>query len=384
MEFCLGTLLKTIKKYEKNPAKAQITFTNEILGCLQEACDIYAADFTNSDVSKIFSCKRNVPDCLKVNIKKKGVCEKLASNLCLYIEKNLIADLHEELESKIMQLCNKTNRSQLAVYEKLKSFTKNQTVSTKNFNKETLKLSNFLALAFVEAIQLPNKVSIDYLVCKLANSELLVHSGDIFEFAFNRSSKKINIVVIPVNTGFYTHVSKKFEGYTMQAVSINTLHGEWIERMLKRSNTKKKTDNKWIEYNEEILRERILSDLTARGVQSKNADEFPIGTVAVIEEESTIFYLLASSKFDKNNNAHATKTEIEETLNALVRFYDQNGQGFDIYLPLVGTGMSRAGFSEQESFNKICEIFNPENNSYVGKVTIVILPEVSESLELRS
>ena len=55
-----------------------------------------------------------------------------------------------------------------------------------------------------------------------------------------------------------------------------------------------------------------------------------------------------------------------------------------IYLPLVGTGMSRAGFSEQESFNKICEIFNPENNSYVGKVTIVILPEVSESLELRS
>ena len=53
-----------------------------------------------------------------------------------------------------------------------------------------------------------------------------------------------------------------------------------------------------------------------------------------------------------------------------------------MYLPLIGTGMSRAGFSNQESFDLICKTFNPANNSFVGKVTVVVLHEVYENLKL--
>ena len=157
----------------------------------------------------------------------------------------------------------------------------------------------------------------------------------------------------------------------------------WLDRMMKRSNTKKQADNAYVSQDEETLKKRIVEDLVNRGCKANSNKEYPLGTVSVVEEANTVFYLLAASKFDSNNNAHATKEQISQVLNSLVKFYDRNGQGQDLYVPLIGTGMSRSGLSNRESFDEIYKVFNPETNSFVGKVTVVVLPDACEKLNIK-
>ena len=381
MTFCLGALLKTIKKYEMDPSDPDIIFVNNLCGCITSASSDMPCNFNNSDVSKILSCKRNVPDCLKANIRKNELKKKLILNLHSYVEENLVKDIYNDLTLEILTLCDRSNKSQVSICDKLNNIVLSNSKSDKNCEREVAKLSRFLAAALIEAVQIANKVETTCSIRKYAGSELCLLSGDIFKFGFGRY-KTNNIVVIPVNTRFDTHISRKFEGQVKQVVSSKTLHGMWLDRMARRSNTKEKVDNTYACVDEEKLSQRINEDLKLRGYKSDNCGEYPFGTIAVIEEGNTIFYLLAISKFDDNNNAHATKAEIKAALNSLVQFYDRNGQGQDMYLPLIGTGMSRAGFSYKESFSEICDSFNPENNLFVGKVIVVVEPEIFENLKL--
>ena len=56
------------------------------------------------------------------------------------------------------------------------------------------------------------------------------------------------------------------------------------------------------------------------------------------------FILLALSEFDENNKAQSSKDEVIKSLRSLLEFYDVNGQGYQMYITLMGTGRSRAGF----------------------------------------
>lgn len=96
-------------------------------------------------------------------------------------------------------------------------------------------------------------------------------------------------------------------------------------------------------------------------------------------KDKNIIVIPVNTMFD----AHISREEIIDVLKSLNQFYDRNGQGQDMYLPLIGTGMSRAGLSDQESFDLISKIFEPKNNSFTGKVTIVVLNDVFETLELK-
>ena len=66
-----------------------------------------------------------------------------------------------------------------------------------------------------------------------------------------------------------------------------------------------------------------------------------------------MFWLLAVSKIDESYNARLTNQDVRIALESLVSFYDREGQGYTIYLPLIGTGMSRAGLDNDDSYNMI-------------------------------
>ena len=377
MAFCLGTLLRIVKKYEIDQLKTNEVFVNELLGCFVGGY----AGLDKTVVSKILNCKCNAPDFLKQHLKDLNFNAKLSEKLYHYVEENLHKGCFDELSSGVLDLCSKDNKIQSTIFAKLTTTT-DDSVNDKSLDNDSLKLSKFLAVALIEAVQITNIIETDRVISQRGNSILCHHSGDIFKFAFNRKSKSKNIVVIPVNTRFDIHISRKFEGDVRQEVSINTIHGQWFDRMIKRSGLKEKVDNSYDLQNENKIKTRINKDLETRGVKADENGEFPLGSVSVLQEDSTIFYLLATSKFDENNNAHASKEDVRTVFKSLVHFYDQNGQGLDIYLPLIGTGMSRAGFSNQESFGAICEAFDPVKSSFVGKVTIVALPDVYENLPL--
>lgn len=386
MAFCLGTLLKTVKKYEINQAVSDIDFVNNFLGCFIDI-SMYStpyekANFDKTVVSKILNCKYNPPDILKCRLKDFELQEEISNSLCCYVKENLQKGCCNELSSDVLKLCDKNSKHQLKIFNKLYGANSSIDVDNDCLDVEMSRLSNFLAIALNEAVQISNIAETDYRIYGSGNCMLYLHSGDIFKFCFNRKSRSKNIVIIPTNTRFDTHVSRKFEGEVQQVISDKTLHGMWIDRMIRRSKTKEKVDNQWNACNEGTLKQRIQNDLEKRGYKPDSMNEFPLGSIAVLEEENTIFYLLATSKFDGNNNAHATNIEIRSVLKSLIQFYDCNGQGQDMYLPLIGTGMSRAGLSNQESFSEICKVFCSKENSFVGKVTIVVLPEVFENLNL--
>jgi hypothetical protein len=387
MTFCLGSLLKTIKQYEIDQSKSNIRFVNSFLKNLAVASDenenvSYWLPLDKSLVSKLLSCKREVPKHLKQNLDDHCLASRLTTNLRRYVDENLQYDCRSNLITEILKLFDKTDSKQLLIYNKLLDETRLRDKSIDKTGEEP-DLSTFLSLALIEACKTTNVLETYHIISRHGNSILSCIEGDLFKFAFGNRARNKNIIVIPVNSAFDLHITRKKEAVCSQIVSEQTLHGMWIERMFQRSYSKKFSDNKWSEIDEHRLKERILNDLKIRRYKTNENSEYPLGTIAVIEEENSIFYLLAISQFDSNNNAQATPKQIKSALSALVRFYDHNGQSLDLYLPLIGTGMSRAGLSNQESFEMICQAFDPAKNAFTGKVTIVIKPSIFPELNLK-
>ena len=63
---------------------------------------------------------------------------------------------------------------------------------------------------------------------------------------------------------------------------------------------------------------------------------------------------------------------IKDSIESLLATYDQRGQGLDMYVPLIGTGRSRADLTHQESFDLIMRVLEEGSKGVHGKVTIVV------------
>lgn len=216
----------------------------------------------------------------------------------------------------------------------------------------------FLADALIECIKQKND-GFDPEGELLRNGaySLKVVYEDIFKYAFRKRSKEKSIVVIPVDTEFHTRVTRKYERMELSEVSANSIHGQFLTR--------------WEQSGEDIniLQQRIKGSLNiSHDVNGK----YPLGTIAVIEKESTIFYLIAISEFDEHNNAHSSREAIVHCVDELSMFYDRCGDGYDLYIPLMGTGKSRADVSLQESYDIIVDCYKSNKSRIQGNIYIVI------------
>lgn len=114
--------------------------------------------------------------------------------------------------------------------------------------------------------------------------------------------------------------------------------------------------------------------------QANPPECYPIGTIVSIETERAVFLLLAVSEFDERGNAHASRKDIESAILALLKHYDQKGQGADLYLPLIGTGMSRAGLTCSDSYQLIQRVVTSGEIPICGKITIVVRDESTQDI----
>lgn len=211
------------------------------------------------------------------------------------------------------------------------------------------------------------------IIWSVGNSYVRIIKGDIFTYALGKRSKKQRIVVIPVNTAFDAHVSTKLESDSKPLVSKTTLHGELLSRIYKSG------------IDESDINKRIRNNLRSNGLLKgkKKKIDLPIGTIAALEFGSAVIYMLAVSSFDENNKAHSSKEEIRQALHALLEYYDNKGQGYDVYIPLIGTGMSRARCSNQESLDLILDVLKEKEYELQGRYNIVILPDVMKKVSIR-
>lgn len=201
--------------------------------------------------------------------------------------------------------------------------------------------------------------------------------GDILKIAFPKKDKGSKIVVIPVNTCFDTIV-----GYGL--VSEKTIHGKWIVELGTRGVNTAELDKQIIQnIKDQGLR---YSELYSESQKPKGKRErFAQGTVLSVEGKFGItYYLLALSEFDKNLNAQCSKEEFIACIQSLMAFYDKNGQGRPIYLPLMGTGLSRVNISPEESLNILVNIIKLNRDRVHGEVNIVVFSRQKDTVSIHS
>lgn len=93
--------------------------------------------------------------------------------------------------------------------------------------------------------------------------------------------------------------------------------------------------------------------------------------------------MLAVSSFDKNNVARSSAENIKKALIKLLEFYDVNGQGYDLYIPLIGTGRSRAGLSLQDAYNLITTVLKDNKDKIYGNIHVVLEAETAKAINIR-
>lgn len=201
----------------------------------------------------------------------------------------------------------------------------------------------------------------------LNESSLSLLYGDIFNLKVSRGEKnKRKYVVIPVDTQFMVQVDEDSQNVKHPCVSPNTLHGKFIEKFYK--------------GNESCLDKEIDDFIKIKGYKNLNnkslpRNRYPLGTVVQItpdQSKPTSYLLLAFSEFDKRNHASCTREQFVDSIRALMKFYDENCQGGNLYIPLMGTNFSRLNISEEESLRIIRACVEIHEDCIRGSVNIVV------------
>lgn len=215
------------------------------------------------------------------------------------------------------------------------------------------------------------------------NNKVCAIYSDIFKIGFKNRKQESKIVVIQVNDTFETIVEESSETIKNPLVSPNTNHGKWINRFCKEEN-----------ITPEQLNERIQANLELNGYKPKviytktekprgNLKSYELGTTAIIDgSNNTKYYLVAISKFDKSNNAHALRKDIRESLESLISFYVSKGQSDEIFIPLFGTGNSRSQLTHKQSFKLMKTTILTSDSIITGKINLVVYDKDKDKVSI--
>lgn len=354
------------KKYKEK-------FVNELFKTYKEDNNFALEKET---ISKIMNNLINLPSHhIKEMTSEENYDKKIYSTMDKFIiTENIksIDNLIEELKSAILDAENLSE-------------TEKETIKNLKTEKKEEKI-NFICKAFTITLNTDNKLKVDHNLIWRGKNSVNAIIGDLFKYGFNKKRREdTNIVVIPVDTSFETKIKTSKNDFP---VSEKTIHGQFLSRMYKITVPTSETESNYKRlYTEEGIKNLIENNLKEQGIKtsgnnSKNKPLYPIGTIAVIYHLNTIFYLLAISEFDENNNAQSNENNIKIAIENLLDFYDKNGEGYPLYLPLIGTGFSRVrlspkeSFLPKESFECILSTIMEKTDKILGEINIVIWKEI--------
>lgn len=200
---------------------------------------------------------------------------------------------------------------------------------------------DYMSLFLKEIFKIDNRVKQEKIIKAQGDNYIKAISGDLISLAFNKKGNKHKkIYVISVNSQIGTIQS---ENYRNKAISPDSIHGKWLSKL---NSYGKSSQN---------INDEIFSD-----------SEFGIG---VFDMGITEFYLLPIADIKDNGKTLSNKDRIESAITKLVEKYDAQGQGVEIYVPLIGTGRSGSNLSLKESFDLLVDSFSKEMH---GKINIVV------------
>ncbi|MBR3624007.1 MAG: hypothetical protein IKN43_11760, partial [Selenomonadaceae bacterium] len=219
-------------------------------------------------------------------------------------------------------------------------------------------------------------------IWKRGSGAIILEYGDIFKLLDDESFQ--HIVAIPVNDTFDTIVDEDPTLVRAPLVSKETNHGKWIEFMKSRSFSVEEIDTKIKESLnklDDVETEEISEEIKDRG----NRIKYPIGTTAFVSVGNNVYCILvALSVFNRNNKAESNPRKLIKSICNLLEYYDEHGQGYDLYMPIMGAGMSRTNLDKQEAFEIMKTTVLANKWNIHGKVHIVIYEKEKADLSIFS
>lgn len=359
MRFNLAGVCGTSKRYAQDSSISNERFLNALLEPYVVACNVSGRGGENfyldkHRVSKIVNGLLEVPAALRRARAQHGAERRIATECGILFDEVLDMSMADDLAEDLLSLLKTDDAKQSAIAVRLGEVRGQPCL--------------FMARVLYEVMGVSNLGAPETVLWRSGTGSFCWREGDLLAFGFGNRKKKPNLVVIPVDCAFRTHVTWKQEGVALQEVSPNSLHGKWLMRMCQ------------IGFGENEITERLAVGLKGRVADTEG--NYPVGTVVPIEDKNAVYLLLAVSEFDRNGNAHSTASMIGEAAESLLRYYDMHGQGLDLYVPLMGTGLSRAGLQPEESFGIIQNAVTSGKSFVAGKITAVILPAMVQELGL--
>lgn len=364
--YTISSFFKLMKKACINPAISNEEFVNSLLDRVIETFKLKGRNgesliFTKSRVSDLLRNRSKIPANLQ-GIARRTDCKKLMIEIMEWF-------YEEMLDGTLI------DQSILLIKEQIENA---DNIIAKQ--KEITKCDNrneFLSEAFILAIKTENTLSLggSQSIWKKGANVLDLVVGDLFKYGFDNRVKEPLITVIPVDDSFETRITKQTDSSCHPLVSEKTIHGNWLSRMYKCGYTHDKLKTM---INNSIIR----SNDKTKKQEGSELKVYPIGTIASIPHCGKTFYLLAISHFNDDGMSNSTKKDIEISIVRLMEYYNTFGQGYHLYLPLLGTGRSRVGLSLQESFDLIVRTILDNCEKMNGEISIVILPGEESSVSI--
>lgn len=355
----LSLLVKTLKEFALNRNISDEEFLNALLQPYIEAGKIKnkkGEDFylNKQRTSALLGQKIDVPEALRRELGRFQIKEDTEKGMEDFCQQFMLDD-HLVIQHKLLGLISESKEFEI-----------------QNDQLDDVSLYTLLTYLLLRAISEKNIIDPqEKILWKRGKNTLKLLYGDLFSFGFNNRKKRKNIIVIPVNNAFDTVVTSNLEIDPIPIVSEMTIHGQWLIRMQQSGGS------------EEELYSRISDSLRQLGFpiigQARNskgrANLYPIGSLAILDSKNVAYFLLAISEFDENNVAHSDSADIEAAIITLLDKYNAVGQGYDMYLPLLGTGRSRAGLSNKEAYQLLKTSLIRHMDLIQGNITIVVRPE---------
>ena len=107
-----------------------------------------------------------------------------------------------------------------------------------------------------------------------------------------------------------------------------------------------------------------------------------MGDIAVLDDGCTTYFLLAISVI-KDGVASSNEHLIRRAITSLFMKYDKVGQGYPMYIPLIGSGRSRAGLGYEESLQLILQVVLENEQHLQGKVVVIVPFGVLASIDVK-
>lgn len=324
----ISWLMKTIRPYSNNPNKAFQNMLGDMFGNLTEN-KIYFVESTSS--SRIMNNEYDVPYSIRegiADIDERILIGRLVSYFKSELNSSLVSQLRQRMQSEI-------DASPLS--DEFKA----DLSSYKNDYE-------FIAKTTLCSIYTDNRKRYEQTIIDSGKFHVDLISGDLISMSFNKKlCKSIKITVIPVDDNFTMKLSSK--GDDSPLISKDSLHGKFIDRMDKLGYTSNK-----VKFNTEY---------------TEKSDGFKIGKFTYGQTE---FWFVPVSHLGRRNRAESSTEVITKAIDSIIDEYDIAGQGYPLYMPILGTGRARVFTCNDDAIKFINQRISAKSSYLNGTMYIVI------------